>query len=252
MALFNRKGQSNDGDVLDPLTADEFVTMVLLECCADKLCATILSCSRGTTCSARFSSFGQEGVNLQIIEGPAVRIQDASLVCVTFTRHTQAHVFLAPVIASSHPTEDHQYVTVQFPEQIAGVETRREFRIPIGFGIDIRARVNVSGRWHDVSRVGDLSPSGVKLHFRPTLDPMLQVDSLLIVELSMEELKTTVRGTVRNCGPNSYGIFFPAVGKGKGPASDDFLMIVRRVEQLWLQLRSAESAESEESEESVD
>ncbi|MFT4542940.1 MAG: hypothetical protein ACI841_002441 [Planctomycetota bacterium] len=71
------------------------------------------------------------------------------------------------------------------------------------------------------------------------LDPGCDV----IVELELEDTRTTMRGTVRQVGDGSYWLFFPKVREWKGPLSDGYLNIMRRVEQLWLQSRSQETIE---------
>lgn len=179
---------------------------VVVECCAAGTPAVITFRDGGVGLRARFSSFRDERVELELVDDPLGDVEEGTLCFVSFLYRGRPVNFTAPLRNAGNDL-GRPSVLLGVPGHIVSEGLRSAFRVPSGpgdHGVDLVGDDGIS--WH--ATLVNLSLTGMLLRFRGD-GPTLMPDQVVEISVKVAADQVRLAGVVRRVGPDGVGIFFP-------------------------------------------
>lgn len=187
--------------------------------------ATVLLASAKATLPARFASVSSETVTL-LLYGEAPPVAEGTVACVYHAFGAAQSAFLAPVV-SLRSFDGGDYLTVQRPGEMAQLDQRRAFRVPVAQG-----RLAATLWFADepyAAEVVDLSCFGTQLRFVDA--PQLLVAGQPGV-VAFAEDETVVKGRIVRRVPRGCAVAFTPGPDGRPDSR--LATLVSQLERDWL------------------
>ncbi len=129
-------------------------------------------------------------------------------------------------------------LVLELPSSIATADVRRSARIPVMPGSRLRVEVTALDHLY-LPRTVNISLGGILLQFPPDLDPGLDLESTVGIDLSLDDAHVSLTGVVRRRREHDYAMFFTEVLERRGPELDRLGQIVDALQMTWLSQKAA-------------
>lgn len=216
---------------------DEVDVRAVLESSCRGFCpAAIITREPTVLCQGRFAEVGERTVTIELFSVPeGAVIWPLGISSVSFHQGNLGRMFMTRIrdyqAASSR-------LVLEIPASIASADVRRSARIPVLPGSRLVVQVR-SGGQVTLPRTVNLSLGGILLQFPPEIDPDLDPESTVGVDLSVDDERVSLTGIVRRRRDHDYALFFTEVLDDLQPEVDRLARIVDVLQRTWLSQKAA-------------
>lgn len=218
------------------MSEDSDVRAVLESSCRGFCPAAIITREPTVLCQGRFTEVGDQTVTIELFSVPdGAVIWPLGVSSVSFHQGNLGRMFMTLI-------RDYQAsasrLVLEIPVSIATADVRRSARIPVLPGSRLVVQVR-SGGQVTLPRTVNVSLGGILLQFPPEIDPDLEIEGTVGVDLSLDDDRVSLTGVVRRRRDHDYALFFSEVLDDIRPEVDRLGRIIDALQRTWLSQKAA-------------
>jgi hypothetical protein len=230
------------------VTDQQHVRRMLGECCSHSTPALLLGAVIGQRWDARFKALLDQEVMLDLLSSISPESSEFApglSVSAGFTYFDRAHFFVAHTREVVPATESQGFpqLLLAIPAQLAPVECRNSFRVPILPGTKLQVQLTTQDGVVYKPRPIDISSSGICVEFDHGACPDLQSGARVEMEIRTETRAALLFGSMCHRQERQFGFSFPQVlNEGELKPSGSLFEVVWSIELDWLLLNHFKSS----------